>query len=66
MPRVANRYLTLALRIEENPVVAYGKDARQFVGHHHDRSTEAVAQFEDQVVEQPGADRVKAGRRLVE
>ena len=52
--------------VEEDGVVADGEDARQFVGHDDDGGAQAVAQFEDEVVEQPRADRVEPGRGLVE
>ena len=54
------------LDVEEDAVVADGEDARQLVRDDDDRRAEAVAQLEDQVVEQARADRVEAGRRLVE
>src|SRR5262249_53743926 len=52
--------------VEEDAVVADGEDARQLVGDDDDRRLQAVAQLEDQLVEQPRADRIQSGRGLVE
>src|SRR2546429_679882 len=55
-----------ALGIEEDAVRPDREDARELVRHDDDRCPEALAQLEDQVVEQAGAHRVEAGRRFVE
>ena len=52
--------------IEKHAVVTDGENARQLVGHHHHRGPQTVAQLENQIVEQPRADRIEARRRLVE
>ena len=54
------------LVVEKHRVRADGEDARQLVRDHHHRRAEAVAQLEDQIVEPPRADRIQAGRGLVE
>src|ERR1700737_3677809 len=53
-----------ALGVEKDAVVADCKDAREFVGHDHDRRAEAVTQFQDQVIEQARAYWIEAGRWL--
>src|SRR5215813_12256993 len=63
---VAQGNLRFGFRIEKYAVVANRKNARQLVGDHDDRGAEAVAQLEDQIVQQPRADGVETGRRLVE
>ena len=40
-------------RIEKDAVVADREDAGQLVGHDHDCRAEAVAQLQDEIVEQP-------------
>src|SRR5262249_18855387 len=37
--------------VEEDAVVANGKNARQLVGHHHDRGAKAVPELQNQVVQ---------------
>src|SRR6184192_3201613 len=54
------------LRVEEDTVVPDREDARELVRHHDDGRAQAVAELEDQVVEQARAHRVEAGRRLVQ
>ena len=51
--------------IEKYTVVTDGEDAGQLVGHHHHRRPQTVAQFENQFIEQPGADRIEARRGFV-
>src|SRR5262249_60662867 len=51
------------LHVEEHTRVRDGEDTRQLVGHDHDRGAEAVAQLEDQLVEEPRADGVETGGR---
>ena len=53
-------------RVEKHAVVADGKDARQLMGDDHDCGAEAVAQLQDQIIEQARADRIEASRRFVE
>jgi hypothetical protein len=66
LPRVADGDLRLALRIQEYAVVTDREDARQLMRHHDDRRAQAVAQLEDQIVEQSRADRIEPGRGFVE
>src|SRR2546428_10862798 len=54
------------LPVEEQAVVGDREDARQLVGHHHDRGAEAVAELENQIVEHARGDGIEAGRGLVE
>ena len=56
----------LGVGIEKHAVVTDGEDAGELVGHHHHRRPQTVAQLENQIIEQPGADRIEARRRLVE
>ena len=63
---VAQGNLRFGFRIEKHAVVADRKNARQLVGDHDDRGAEAVAQLEDQIVQQPRANGVETGRGLVE
>src|ERR1700735_1627845 len=55
-----------ALRVEKNAVVADCKNAGEFMRDDDPRRAGVGAQLEDQVVEQARADRIEAGRRLVE
>ena len=64
--RIAAREHRPGIRVNENGIVADRKYACQFVGHDDDRGPQAVAQFEDQIVEQMRADRVEPRGRLVE
>src|SRR4029450_1399656 len=64
--RVARGDHRLALPIEKHRVVGDGEDARQLVGHYHDRCAEAVAQIEDEVVQATRGDRIETRRRFVE
>src|SRR5262249_48147467 len=41
------------LHVEKDTRICDREDARQLVGHDHDRGAEAVAQLEDQLVEEP-------------
>ena len=52
--------------VEKYAVVADSEDAGQLVSNHHDRSAEAVSQFEDEIIEQSRTYRVEPGRRLIE
>src|SRR2546427_8852017 len=45
-----------AVRVEEDAIVRDREDARELVGHDHDRRAEAVAQLEDQLVQAARAD----------
>ena len=56
----------LGVGIEKHAVVTDGKNTGQLVGHHDHRSPQTVAQLENQIIEQPGADRIEARRGLVE
>src|SRR5712664_721860 len=64
--RVARSDHRLAFPVQEDRVVADGKDAGELVRHDHDGGAEAVAQIEDEIVEPPRAHRVEPRRRLVE
>src|SRR6266566_2149071 len=66
VPRRAVRDAGPRLRIEEDAVVPDREDARQLVRHDDDGRAEAVAKFEDEVIEEPGGYRVEPRRRLVE
>ncbi len=50
--RISGRDLSAGLRVQEDAVVRDGEDAREFVGNDYDRGAQAVAQFQDQVVQQ--------------
>jgi hypothetical protein len=63
---VAERGHGLLLDVEEQRAVRDPEDAREVVRHHDDGRAEARLQLEDQVVEKARADRVQAGRRLIE
>src|SRR5262245_57356611 len=54
------------LHVEEDAVVADGEDAGQLVRDDDDRRAEAVAQLEDELIEEARADRIEPGGRLVE
>src|SRR6266478_201390 len=54
------------LGVEEDAVVGDREDARQLVRDDDHRRSEAVSQGEDELVEEARADRIEAGRRLVE
>src|SRR5262249_4888004 len=54
------------LHVEENTRIRDGEDARQLVGHDDDRGAQAAAKLENQLVEEPRADRVETCGRLVE
>src|ERR1700726_2852281 len=63
--RVAAGDHGVRLRIEEDAVVGDRKDARQFMAHHHHGCAKAIAQSENQFVEQARAYRIEAGRWVV-
>src|SRR5213594_80714 len=63
---IASRDHRLRLGVEEHAVAGDREDAGQLMGHDHHRRAEAIAQLEDEVVQQLGADGVQARRRLVE
>ncbi len=63
LPRAIGVRVSTSRKIE---VVADVEDAGQLVRHHDDGGPETVAQLEDQVVEPLRADRIEAGRGLVE
>ena len=65
-PGVALGDHRLGVGIQEDRVVADGEDAGELVSDDGDGGAQAVAQLEDQVVEQPRADGIQPGRRLVE
>ncbi len=54
------------LRVEKHAVGSDREDTRQLVCDHDDGGVQALAQFDDQLVEQPRADRVQPGRWFVE
>src|SRR5262245_47086417 len=56
LARAALRAHGAGIGVEENRVVADGKDARQLVGDDHERGAEAVAQLENQLIEVAGTD----------
>src|SRR2546430_3069115 len=63
---IAGRYHGLRLGVEEPDVAGDREDAGQLRVPDHPRRAEAIAQLEDEVVQQLGADGVQARRRLVE
>ena len=62
---IAARDHGVGRRIKEYAVVADGKDAVEIVGDDHDGHAHVLLEFEDELVQQGGADRVEPGRRLV-
>src|SRR5262249_20371400 len=54
------------LHVEENTRIRDGEDARQLVRHDDDRGAQAAAKLEDQLVEEPRADRVETRGWFVE
>ncbi len=58
--------MVFGLGIEKNRIGADGKNARQLVGDDNNGRAQRIAQTDDQIVQQPGADRIESGRRFVE
>jgi hypothetical protein len=56
----------LLLGIQEQGAVGHGKDAVEFMGHHHDGGAQVVAQAEDELVQPRGGEGVQPGRWLVQ
>src|SRR5208282_1659022 len=54
------------VRVEEHAAIANRENTGQLMSDDHDGGAETVAQLEYQLVKQAGADRIEAGRRLVE
>src|SRR5215472_13158841 len=63
---IARRDHGPALCVEKDAIVAYCKQAGQFVSDHHDRCAQTRADFKDQVVEQTRTDGIQTRGRLVE
>src|SRR5438046_939730 len=63
---IASRDHRLRLGVGEPAGAGDSEAAGQILGHDHHRRAEAIAQLEDEVVQQLGADGVQARRRLVE
>src|SRR5579875_425881 len=64
--RIAGGDLGTGFGVQKDAVGGDREDARQFVRDHHDGGAQVLAQLQDQIVQQPGTDRIQTRRRFVE